>query len=91
MGDAGKFVGTGKQRVAALDDEPGRLTTRIVFAPTEGVVRLHGFCAASLIVSVSGGRAGEVGYDPTSQHFTVDITADAGEAIHTAVVTFSRQ
>jgi len=91
MGDLDKFVGTGKQRVAAIHDEPDRLTARIVFAPTESVVRLHGFCAASPTVRVSGGRAGAVGYDPTSHHFTVDITADAGGAIHTAQVTFSRQ
>jgi hypothetical protein len=89
MGDAGKFVGTGKQRVAALDDEPGRLTTRIVFAATEGAIRLHGFCASAPTITVSGGTAGAVAYDTTSHHFTVDITAGAGGAIRAAEVTIS--
>ena len=90
MGDLGKFVGTGKQRVAALHDEPNRLTARIVLPRPE--------CRFDCTVSaprprgrVSGGSAVAVGYDQASHHFTVDITADAGGTIHTAQVTFSRQ
>jgi hypothetical protein len=89
MGDVGKFVGAGKQRVAALHDEAGRLTARIVFAPTEGAIRLHGFCASAPTVTVTDGTAGAVAYDPTSRHFTVDITADGGGAIRTAEVTMT--
>jgi hypothetical protein len=91
MGDMGKYVGTGKQRVAAIHDEPAHLTAQIVFAAVERMVRLHGCCAAAPLVAVVGGRAGPVAYDPASQHFTVDIIADPGSQIRTADVTIRRK
>jgi len=89
MGDLGKYVGTGKQRIAELHDGPNRLTARVLLAPTERTIQLHGFSAAAPAVSGAGGQAGTVAYDPASQHFTVDITADPGATIHTIDVAFS--
>lgn len=45
LGDKGKFVGTGKQRIASINEEPGSLTARVLFAPGETSVTLHGFSA----------------------------------------------
>lgn len=89
MGDVGKYVGTGKQRIAELHDEPNRLTAQLTLAPTERSIRLHGFAAVAPVVSVTGGVAGPVSYDPASQHFTVQITADDATSIRNIEVVFS--
>jgi hypothetical protein len=89
MGDIGKFVGTGKQRIAELHDDPAKLTARILLAPSERTVRLHGFAATAPTVAVVAGHAAPVAYDPTSGHFIVEITADAATSIRTITVTFS--
>ena len=45
LGDQGKFVSLGQQRVAAVKDEPGRLTAEIILAEGDGPVVLHGYVA----------------------------------------------
>jgi hypothetical protein len=45
LGDEGKFVPVGRKRVAALADEPDRLTATVMFAPQEHSVRLFGYAA----------------------------------------------
>ncbi len=79
LGDAGKFVGTGKQRIFTLQDTPGGLTSKVVCAPGEAAVTLHGIASSAPIVSATGGTAGPVAYDMTTGHFrvTVSPTADA--------------
>ena len=85
LGDAGKFVSTGKQRIASLRDEPGRLTVDIVFAKTEESVILHGYADGAPKVTALSGKAGAVQYDAATQHFTVelkpDVTLPTGEFI----------
>jgi len=73
LGDSGKFVGTGRQRIALLHDEPGKLTVNVVFAEKETAVTLHGFAAAAPKVQVESGRAGTVRYDTGTGHFRVEI------------------
>jgi len=77
LGDAGKFVGTGRQRVAALRDAPGRLTTTVLFAPGEPTVTLHGYAATAPRVAASGGAAGPVAYDSVTGHFMVTVSPSA--------------
>ena len=78
LGDAGKFVGTGRSRIAFLQDTPGRLTAAVLFAPGEPPVTLHGYAGAAPRVSASGGTAGPVAYDPATSHFAVTISPAAG-------------
>ena len=73
LGDSEKFVGTGRQRIASLHDEPGKLTATVVFAEKETAVTLHGFAAAMPKVHVESGRAGSVQYDAGTGHFNVEI------------------
>jgi hypothetical protein len=73
LGDSEKFVGTGRQRIASLHDEPGKLTVNVVFAEKETAVTLHGFAAAKPKVQVESGRAGTVRYDDAAGHFSVEI------------------
>jgi len=76
LGDAGKFVSAGKQRISSLRDEPGKLTVDIVFAKTEQSVLLHGYAVRAPEVTAQSGKAGMVQYDPTTQHFSLELKPD---------------
>jgi hypothetical protein len=82
LGDEDKFVSTGKQRIASIKDEPGKLTAQVLFAAGEGPVRVHGFAAAAPAVAVDGGTAGAVAYDAASGLFTVDISSPSDQAVN---------
>ncbi|HXC64465.1 MAG TPA: hypothetical protein VNZ67_08905, partial [bacterium] len=43
LGDAGKFVGTGKQRIASLEDSAAGLAASVLFAAGEDTVVLRGY------------------------------------------------
>jgi hypothetical protein len=73
LGDSEKFVGTGRQRIASLHDEPTKLAVTVVFAEKETAVTLHGFAAAKPKVQVESGRAGSVRFDAKTGHFSVEI------------------
>jgi hypothetical protein len=73
LGDSGKFVGTGRQRIALLHDEPGKLTVNVAFAEKETAVTLHGFAAATPNMQVKSGQAGKIRYDVKTGHFSVEI------------------
>ena len=90
LGDSGKFVGTGRQRLAALHDAPGGLTSAVLFAPGEAAVTLHGYAASAPKVAASGGTAGPVAYDPTTGHFAVIVSADNSPARRVTVVLRTR-
>jgi len=76
LGDRDKFVGTGRQCISSLRDEPGRLTAEIVLAGNEDSVVLHGFAAQSPKATVKAGTAGDVRYDAATGEFTVEVGAD---------------
>jgi hypothetical protein len=84
LGDQGKFVGTGKQRIESLRDEPGKLTARVVFAASESSVVLHGYASSAPQATATGGEIGTVQFDSATGHFTVMIkvngaaSADSG-------------
>jgi len=90
LGDVGKFVGTGRQRLAAAHDVLGRLTTTVLFAPGETAVTLHGYAAAAPKVAASGSAAGPVAYGPATGHFAVAISAGSGAARQVRVVLRTR-
>ena len=76
LGDAEMIVGTGRQRISSIRDEPGQLTASLVLSPTEQSATLHGYSAARPAVSVKGGSAQPVAYDAATGHFTVQVSAD---------------
>ncbi len=76
LGDKNKFVSTGKQRIASIQDEPGRLTVKVIFAANEKSVTLHGYAATAPEISVQSGEANPVSFDKTTGHFSVEINPD---------------
>jgi hypothetical protein len=76
LGDKGKFVGTGKQRIASLHDEPGRLTVGVLFAENEKSVTLHGYADGEPKLTVVSGLDDPVQYDPATHYFTVEVKPD---------------
>jgi hypothetical protein len=81
LGDKDKFVGTGKQRIASLQDEAGRLTVGLAFAGNEKSVVLHGYAAAAPKVTVLAGQDDGVQYNPATHYFTVKIKSDAAAPV----------
>jgi len=81
LGDQGKFVGTGKNRIKSLHDEPGRLTVGVLLAANESAIVLHGYAMSAPRATVRGGEAGPVQYDSITRHFTVMVKVDAGAPV----------
>ena len=81
LGDQGKFVGTGKQRIASLHDEPGRLTIGLVLAENEKSVTLHGYSETAPKATVISGLDDDVQYNPATHYFKVLVKADEGAPI----------
>ena len=78
LGDRGKIVGTGRQRVSSVQDAPGRLAVNLVLSPTEPSVTLQGYAAAAPTAAVQDGTAGPVAYDLATHRFTVQVSPAAG-------------
>ena len=72
LGDKGKFVSTGKQRIALLNDEKGRLSAVVLFAPAENSVILHGYAPGVPKVTAENGQAELLKYDRGSGYFEVE-------------------
>jgi len=75
LGDQGKFVSMGKQRIAAVEDEPGRLTAQVVLADGERPVVLHGYLATGGAprLTAQNGAIEDTAFDDATMHFTVAI------------------
>ncbi|MBB4689433.1 CBM35 domain-containing protein [Amycolatopsis jiangsuensis] len=86
LGDAGKYVSLGKQRITELSDD-GTVHASVAFSPGDGPVTLHGYSPSAVSVTAQGGQAGQVGYDPATHLFSVQITPDQGSK--TAKVTIA--
>ena len=73
FGDMGKFVSAGKQRIASLRQEKGKLIAEVVFAKGETTLTLHGCCANRPEIRLEKQKL-NAAFDPASKHFTVEIT-----------------
>jgi hypothetical protein len=98
LGDKEKFVGTGKQRIASLKDQPGKLTVNVMLAAKEKSVVLHGYAATAPRATVSAGQTGPMQFDPATGHFTIQVNADvtsptsnSGDPVRQATVVFDTQ
>jgi hypothetical protein len=86
LGDAGKFVSLGKQRIRSLSDS-GAVHATVAFARGDGPVTLHGYSPTPVSASASGGSVGQVGYDSATHLFSVRVSPDHGA---TVAVTLTR-
>ena len=75
LGDKDKFVGTSKERITTLDDEPGRLTVGVKLAANETSVALHGYATTAPRAMVAG-EEDAVEYNSITHYFSVQINAD---------------
>jgi hypothetical protein len=78
LGDAGKLVSNGKQRIASLKDKEGEMSIGVRFSPTEKTVTLHGYSATAPNVSVTAGEAGPVKFNADTGQFAFEVHADLG-------------
>jgi hypothetical protein len=78
LGDEGKRVMLGKKRIASVSDD-GSLHVRVIFAPGEETVRLHGFAAERPKIEVEAGRAGTLEYQSATGEFHLPVSPAGGE------------
>jgi hypothetical protein len=94
FGDEGKYVSNGHQRIAALDDAPGRLIVTVTFAAGEKSVRLFGYARHAPTVAARSGSVGTLTYDAGSGRFSVEVSPAAAiisgrDPTQVAVVEFT--
>ena len=77
LGDQGKFVSNGRQRIASLQDTTNQLSVVVNFAANDGPVTLHGVAAQAPTVMLSGGQMLPVHYEPATGHFTLVLSPDS--------------
>jgi hypothetical protein len=98
LGDAGKIVATGRQRIASIKDEPGRLTVQLTLTPGEKSVTLQGYATSAFNVSIDSGRTSRTTFDAATGLFSVGIIPDLatpsavidGDAVISVKVTLSK-
>ena len=97
LGDAGKFVGTGKKRISSLKDENSKLVAEVDFAANEASVNLRGYAQAAPQITILGGTAKPVAFDDKTGIFTLSVSPDSsqvpqdaeGDPIRKATITLS--
>ncbi|GLY85157.1 CBM35 domain-containing protein [Actinoallomurus iriomotensis] len=87
LGDAGKFVSLGSQRIRSLSDN-GTVHATVAFAHGDGPVTLHGYSPTPVSASAAGGGAGQVDYDTATHLFSVTVSPGHGA---TVAVTLTRR
>jgi hypothetical protein len=81
LGDEGKFVPDGRKRVAALGNEPDRLSATVMFAPQEQSVRLFGYATRRPTITAQAGSVGDVAFDKWTGCFEVPVSPSP-EQVH---------
>ena len=76
LGDAGKFVGTGRQRIKSIADLPRELDATVLMASGESNIVLTGFASAVPTVIVDG-KTLYSSYDAQTRQFSVTLTNPA--------------
>jgi hypothetical protein len=99
LGDADKLVPDGAQRIAALSDEPARLTATVIFAPQEHAVRLFGYATRQPTITAQQGSVGKVTFDRQTGRLEVSVSPGPKEAqagpgddpVRTAIVSLGKR
>jgi hypothetical protein len=74
FGDEAKLIPDGHKRIAALEDEPDRVTATVTFAPQEQSIRLFGYAPHRPAVTAQTGSVGELDFDSGSGRFEVIVS-----------------
>jgi hypothetical protein len=77
LGDSGKFVSNGRNRVARILDT-GALTARVVFSTGESRLRFYGFSVSRPKVRAAGATIAGLAYDSHTSLFHFDLVARPG-------------
>ena len=85
LGDAGKFVSLGSQRISSLSDN-GTLKATVKFAAGDGPVTLHGYSPKAVTATATGGSITSNTYSTATQRFSLVL---APGSTGTASVTIS--
>jgi hypothetical protein len=73
LGDRGQFVTLGKKRVASLTDD-GAAHITVLFAAGETSRTIFGYAPSAPTATATGGGAGPLSYDFSTQRFSVEVT-----------------
>lgn len=73
LGDAGKFVSLGRQRITQLHDDGSVVQAGVSFTPGEGAVTMHGYSAHPVTVLAGNGSVSGLSYDAATHLFTFQI------------------
>src|SRR5271155_1099303 len=87
LGDTGKFVSAGHQRLPQVQDQ-GILTATIRFAAGEANTSIQGYSPTAPIVTAVTGTASQLSYDPVAHIFTLTVAPDSSGS-HVAVVSIT--
>ncbi|TDD80331.1 carbohydrate-binding protein [Actinomadura darangshiensis] len=87
LGDAGKFVSLGKQRIRSLSDN-GSVHATVAFASGDDPVTLHGYSPTPVTAHAAGATVDHVTYDNTTHLFSARV--NPGHA-HTAAINLTRR
>jgi hypothetical protein len=80
LGDAGKFVTAGRQRVSEMSETADGVSATINFAPGENAVRLFGYAPAQPAAAASVGSCSAVTYEANLQRFSLTVQPGAALA-----------
>jgi hypothetical protein len=86
LGDQGKFVSNGKQRISDVVDN-GTLSARIVLGKSEERVRIYGFSPTRPELKVRGGKIEAVLYESRNGLFGFDLVARGGTSPEVVITT----
>jgi hypothetical protein len=81
LGDQGKFVSNGKNRIPLLKDEDGKLTVEVLFASDEKSVILHGCSNTPLKATTRFAQVKFLKYDPSNGYFEIEASPDLTAAV----------
>jgi hypothetical protein len=70
LGDAGKFVSLGSQRISSLSDS-GTLQSTVKFATGDGPITLHGYSPKAVTATATGGSITSNTYSTATQRFSL--------------------
>jgi hypothetical protein len=79
LGDLGRFVAMGRQRIARFGDN-GRMHITVTFGRDERSVTLSGYAPALPMVTARSGRVGGVSYTRATHLFNVRVAPGAGNS-----------
>ena len=79
IGDSGKIVTAGRQRIGMIEDKKDGESVTVNFAAGEKTITLVGYAAAPPTVAVAiGGTAEAMAFDPSTHQFTVNVSPAQG-------------